>query len=102
MDFSKWQPAWCSGAGDLSDRNPLLEQVIATETLREILAEMTPEERRIARLRVMGDSDARIAERLKISRSAVSARMRRCQRRIERKRPDLAPFLKDRLPPSPR
>lgn len=73
-----------------------LDELIARETLTEILSLLRLEELIIARLRLDGLDDAQIGELLGLDRSTIHHRMVRAQQRIIEQRPDLAGLLSGR------
>lgn len=83
--------------------SPIAESLIMRETFSEILELMTIEELGVARLRLGGVPDEKIAQLLNIRKQSVRERMQRAKRRIVREIPEMEHFFRGRsLQPGPR
>jgi hypothetical protein len=74
----------------------LLETMILRETVAEILAQLRPEERKVAVLRLAGLTDTEIGDVLALERTGVTWRMLRAQERIARELPEAAHLVQGR------
>lgn len=76
-----------------------LDEVISRETVREIVALLTPVELMVLILRADGMDDLEIAEFLAMDRKVVHQRVMRAKRRIVRSLPEVADSVRGRKKP---